>query len=59
MMKIAPISEKPTAIKVVTPNLLIIGKLARQSAENPKNVACPTLPAGFAPGVVPVPDWIG
>ncbi len=41
IMKIAPISENPTAIRVVVPKLLMMGKLARQSAENPKNVASP------------------
>jgi len=41
MMKIAPSREKATAIRVEIPKLLIIGKVARQSAENPKNVARP------------------
>ena len=41
MMKIAPIREKATAIKVETPKLLMMGKVARQSAENPKKVARP------------------
>jgi len=41
MMKIAPIRENPTAMRVEIPKLLIMGKLARQSAENPKKVARP------------------
>jgi hypothetical protein len=41
MMKMAPMSENPTAINVVIPKLLMIGKLARQRAEKPKNVARP------------------
>jgi hypothetical protein len=51
MMKIAPIREKATAIRVVTPKLLMMGNVARQSAENPKNVARPetAMPAGRNP----------
>lgn len=41
MMKIAPIRENATAIRVVMPKLAITGNVARQSAENPKNVARP------------------
>ena len=41
MMKIAPSREKPTAMRVVVPKLLMMGNVARQSAENPKNVARP------------------
>jgi hypothetical protein len=43
MMNIAPISENPTAIRVVIPKLLMMGKLERQSAENPKKVASPEI----------------
>ena len=41
MMKIAPIIENATAIRVEIPKLLMMGKVARQSDENPKNVARP------------------
>ena len=41
IMKIAPISENPMAIRVERPKLLRMGNVARQSAENPKNVARP------------------
>ena len=41
MMKIAPISENATAIRVVVPKLAMTGNVARQSAEKPKNVASP------------------
>ena len=41
MIKIALQSEKPTAMRVEIPKLLMMGKLARQSAENPKKVARP------------------
>jgi hypothetical protein len=41
--KIAPISENPTAIRVVMPKLLMIGKLDRQRAEKPKKVASPDI----------------
>ncbi len=40
-MKMAPERENATAINVVMPKLLMMGKVARQSAENPKNVARP------------------
>ena len=41
MMNIAPHSENPTAIRVDMPKLLVIGKLERHRAENPKKVAKP------------------
>ncbi len=39
--KMAPQGENPTAISVVYPKLLMIGNVARQSAENPQKVARP------------------
>ena len=38
MIKIAPSKENPTAINVTIPKLLMMGKLARQRAENPKKL---------------------
>ena len=41
LMRIAPIRENATAIRVVTLKLLMMANVARQSTENPKNVARP------------------
>jgi len=43
IIKIAPISENPTAIRVVIPKLLMMGNAERQSAENQKNVESPEI----------------
>jgi len=43
IIMIAPINENPTAIRVVMPKLLMMGKLDRQRAENPKKVASPEM----------------